>query len=241
MNGLFFDHLSSSHAYVSESAARNRALAVMPASSYRWQIAAEEKMLREETGKPDATWFPKGELMYVPVNGVMDAENFRLAYRFDIYSVEPLSRKYVYVDAGTDEVIYTQDRIETSDVVGTAVTAYSGTQSMTADSFNGSYRLRETGRGNGIETYNLNHSTTNYSGAADFTDADNVWNNVNGNQDQYATDAHWGAESVYDFYLSFFGRNSIDGNGFKLKSYVHYSTGYLNAFWDGSEMNSLPI
>ncbi|HYV93974.1 MAG TPA: M4 family metallopeptidase [Chitinophagales bacterium] len=236
MNGLFFDHLSPAVAHVSESAALDKALAVMPASRYRWQIPDEEKMLREETHKPDATWFPKGELMYAPVNGIMDAESFRLTYRFDIFSVEPLSRKYVYVDAGSGDVIHTQDRIENSDVVGTAITAYSGTQSITADSFNGSYRLREAGRGLGIETYNLNHSTSNYSGAADFTDADNYWNNVNGNQDQYATDAHWGAEAVYDFYQSFFGRNSIDGNGFKLKSYVHYSTSYLNAFWDGSEM-----
>jgi PKD repeat protein len=31
-------------------------------------------------------------------------------------------------------------------------------------------------------------------------------------------------------------RNSIDGNGFLLKSYMHYNTNYNNAFWDGQRM-----
>src|SRR6185295_13510937 len=38
MNGLFFDRLTPSTAHLSESAARNKALAVMPANLYRWQI-----------------------------------------------------------------------------------------------------------------------------------------------------------------------------------------------------------
>ena len=77
---------------------------------------------------------------------------------------------------------------------------------------------------------------TNYNRSVDFTDADNNWNNVNINLDQYATDAHWGAEKTYDFYKQNFNRNSIDNAGFTIKSYVHYSKNYFNAFWDGSRM-----
>ncbi|MFM9500924.1 peptidase M4 family protein, partial [Streptomyces galilaeus] len=29
----------------------------------------------------------------------------------------------------------------------------------------------------------------------------------------------------------------IDDNGYQLKLYVHYNTNYVNAFWDGTEMN----
>ncbi|MBE0641048.1 MAG: M4 family metallopeptidase, partial [Bacteroidales bacterium] len=32
------------------------------------------------------------------------------------------------------------------------------------------------------------------------------------------------------------GRNSIDDNGFALRSYVHYDVAYANAFWDGYRM-----
>lgn len=245
MNGLLFDHINSSVPLISANEAREIAIASVPATVYRWQIEAEENLLRRQLNNQSATWLPKGELMYAASDGNLTSENFKLCFRFDIYSVEPLSRKYVYVDAATGNIVSIQDRIRMNDVIGTAVTGYSGTQSMTADNFNGSYRLRETGRGNGIETYNLQHATSTAS-AVDFTDADNVWNNVNANLDQYASDAHWGAEVVYDFYSSFFGRNSIDGNGFKLKSYVHYSTNFSNAYWDGSEMvygdgNGLPF
>ena len=78
-----------------------------------------------------------------------------------------------------------------------------------------------------------------YGNAVDFTDTDNNWNNVNTNLDEYATDAHWGAEMTYDYYLNNHGRNSIDDNGLALKSYIHYQAGpnpFFNAFWNGNWM-----
>ena len=77
---------------------------------------------------------------------------------------------------------------------------------------------------------------TNYASGVDFTDADNTWNNVNANKDEVATDAHWGAEMTFDYYKNVHSRNSYDGNGAKILSYVHYSTNYNNAFWDGVRM-----
>ena len=83
---------------------------------------------------------------------------------------------------------------------------------------------------------------TNYAAAVDFTDADNTWNNVNANKDQYATDGHWGTEKTYDYYLTKHNRNSVDNAGFALNSYVHTNLvafGYannINAFWDGTRM-----
>jgi hypothetical protein len=68
----------------------------------------------------------------------------------------------------------------------------------------------------------------------DFINTSSTWNTTG--IDQAATDAHWGAEQTYDFYKQNFNRNSIDGNGYKLLSYVHYSTNFVNAYWDGTEM-----
>jgi bacillolysin len=42
--------------------------------------------------------------------------------------------------------------------------------------------------------------------------------------------------ATYDYYLSTFGRDSYDGAGAELRSFVHYGVGYRNAFWDGVEM-----
>ncbi|NOK10681.1 M4 family metallopeptidase [Corallococcus exercitus] len=42
--------------------------------------------------------------------------------------------------------------------------------------------------------------------------------------------------TVYDCYSSLFGRDSIDNAGATLKSFVHYSNNYVNAYWDGTQM-----
>ncbi len=41
---------------------------------------------------------------------------------------------------------------------------------------------------------------------------------------------------TYDFYQNIYQRNSVDGNGMRLNSTVHYSNGYDNAFWNGEQM-----
>ncbi len=204
------------------------------AGDFRKKIA-EQKLNCAGNLNNDATYFPKGELVYVPLKGSYKAEDYRLAWKFDIYAHEPVSRSIVYVNASSGEIINEDEIIHEADTPGTAETAYSGTQSIVADSFGGGYRLRESGRGNGINTYDMNEGTT-YGAAVDFTDADNYWNNVNADQDEVATDAHWGAEMTYDYFLNEHGRNSIDGAGFTLNSYVHYDNGFINAFWDGSRM-----
>ena len=49
-------------------------------------------------------------------------------------------------------------------------------------------------------------------------------------------EAHDGSGATYDLYSAAFGRNSIDNNGMRLSSTVHYDKGYDNAFWDGQQM-----
>jgi bacillolysin len=96
-----------------------------------------------------------------------------------------------------------------ADANGRAKTAYSDTQNIKTDSVSPVYfRLRETGRGNGIQTFNLNKGT-NYGTATDFIDSNNFWHNVNANKDEYATDAHWGAEMTYDYFWTKHNRNSM--------------------------------
>ena len=67
-------------------------------------------------------------------------------------------------------------------------------------------------------------------------DSTNSWSSFSPALDQYAIDAHWGTERTYDYMDSVHNRNSIDNNGFALRSYVHYDFNYVNAFWDGQRM-----
>lgn len=67
-----------------------------------------------------------------------------------------------------------------SDTPATANTMYSDIQSIVTDSFNGTYRLRDTGRK--IETYNATNATalttSGFTGSSDFTNSTTTWNGV---------------------------------------------------------------
>jgi len=236
MNGMIYRNLSSAGSFsLSESAALQKALDYVGADTYKWQIETEENHLKIESGDPTASYFPVAEKVYISSNDTYQNTTYRAAYKFNIYAHSKLYRAYVYVDAITGEIISEQELLHDIDTPGTAVTAYSGTQPIITDSFSGTFRLRETGRGDGVNTYDMNQGTS-YGASVDFTDVDNNWNNVNAQLDQYATDAHWGAEMTYDYFFNQHNRNSIDDAGFALNSYVHYDVNYANAFWDGTRM-----
>ena len=218
-----------------EENALQAALKYVGASIYKWEIKAEEAHLKLEMEDPSATYYPKAEL--VLINKELDLEKkLELCYAFNIYAQKPLGRYKVFVNASKGYLVYMESMLHTGDSPGTAMTAYSDTVNIVTDSLGQAYRLRESGRGNGIETYDLNTSTL-YNQATDFIDSNNIWNTFPANSlDRYATDAHFGTEMTYDYFSLVHNRNSIDGLGFRLRSYVHYGVNYANAFWDGQRM-----
>jgi bacillolysin len=227
---------------LSTNDALKKAMNFVGAQTYKWQLPAEEAFIKREQNNPNATFFPTIQLVYYSGEEDVVPAAMRLAYKLDIYAQYPMSRQYVFVDAISGNVLGSRLLIHTTNAAGTAVTAYSGTQAITTDNTGTTFRLRETGRGNGINTLNMKNAGTSYAAAVDFTDADNNWNNVNANKDQYATDGHWGTEKTYDYFFTKFNRNSIDNAGLALNSYVHTNLvafGYpdnVNAFWDGTRM-----
>jgi Zn-dependent metalloprotease len=54
--------------------------------------------------------------------------------------------------------------------------------------------------------------------------------------DQQVDEAFDSAGDTYNLYFNEYNRNSLDGNGMKLISSVHYRRKYNNAFWNGSQM-----
>ncbi len=235
-NGEYFSGLPKTiEPTLSEKDALAKALSAYPAEVYMWQNADNEKFIKIEQESENATFLPKGELVYKAEANKLAPGHFHLCWKFNIYCQIPLKRANIYIDAITGKVIDEENLIHTGNVVGSATTKYSGTQAINTDSVNANnYRLRQTALGGGVETYNLLKSTS-YSNT-DFIDTDNNWNNVNANKDEVATDAHFGAEQTYRYYFNRYGRKSYDNLNTKLRSYVHYSNNYDNAFWDGQRM-----
>ena len=226
------------------------------AQKYMWEDA---DYVKENSYKK-----PQGELVLVPIEQNDGSFKLLLAYKFDIYAAQPLSREYVYVDALDGKVLLTDAIIkhannfygdissnhdhgsaENSDasqtklalVNGNAATRYAGSQVISTTLVGSSYALRDSSRGGGVFTYNLKKGTALKT--TDFTDADNNWTAAEFNNaafDNAALDAHWGVSSTYDYFKNNHNRNSYNNAGAALKSYVHYSSAYENAYWSGSEM-----
>ncbi len=54
--------------------------------------------------------------------------------------------------------------------------------------------------------------------------------------DVAVNEAFDGSGVTYDLYKNVYQRNSVDANGMRLDSTVHYQKGYDNAFWNGEQM-----
>jgi len=234
LNGLYFPQLSvDTTISIQQDQALNIALNQFPISIFKWQIPEEERLLKSIQKNKNSTYLPQGHLLIYNTGVSADNLNFKLVYRFDLYSHDPHSRQLVYVDAKTGEVLKKLEQICSIDRVGLAYTRYSGVQSITCDSIApDTFRLVEYGRGKGITTINGHRSGTSDS-ATDFFDSDNIWDNQNFYKDDVATDIHWGSEKTYDYYLATFGRNSYDDSGGAIFSRVHEGQNLNNAFWTG--------
>jgi Zn-dependent metalloprotease len=217
---------------INESTALGHALSEINAQKYMWEDPSNEEFIKREQNDPVATFFPSGTLMLTTGRDIMSGDKIKLVYRFDVYAEVPIGRYFVDVDAKTGEVVNIISRIHDVDVLGTGTTHYNGDVEIMIDSFTGGYRMREYTRGSGIETYDM-HNTTNYGMATDFVDADTNFTDPDAIT---GVSAHWAIEGTYDYYLIDHGLNSVNGNGHVLRSYVHYSNGYFNAFWDGQRM-----
>ncbi len=242
---------------LSKEAAFKKAIAHTGAQKYLWEQPKEAKNLGNYKK-------PTGELLILP-REVIGTKSARLAYKFDIYTTKPLSRGDLYIDAHTGEALFFNatikhlgehahssknlgavnalaEKLTATLATGNADTRYSGTKSIITRLVGNSYVLRDNTRGGGINTYNSG-AQPSYS-TTDFTDSDNNWTAAefnNSEKDNAALDAHWGAEMTYDYFQNKHSRNSYNGSGAAINSYVHYDnvaggTGYDNAFWNGSVM-----
>jgi bacillolysin len=239
---------------VSEQEGLTIAMNVTPAQKYLWDNVEQSKAMDYKKPQAEVIAFPD------VITG-----SVALAYKYDIYALEPEYREEIYVDAHSGSVLFRNSIInychrETVSkkvatvvmqsksplVIGNADTKYSGSREIetTFDAATSKYVLKDLSRGNGIVTYNS--AKTNTRPSTNFTDADNNWTTAefnNANRDDAALDAHWGAEKTFDFWKNVFNRNSYDDKNAQIKSYVHFDSspgdgiGWSNANWNGSVMS----
>jgi Zn-dependent metalloprotease len=153
------------------------------------------------------------------------------------------SRLATYVDARTGDVLSTEQLIETVD--GSGQSLYSGAVPLQLTLASGAYQLKDPTRGDTYTTDMKNKSDSygcqllgiNCSAGTVFTSPDNFFGDgTTANRESAAADAQYGTNETWDYYKLVHGRNGIFGDGSGSYNRVHYGSGYVNAFWDGTKM-----
>ncbi len=219
---------------LNERQALDAALQFMHASEYLWENADMEKELKRIKNDPNATYFPKGELVFAPsVRGQYKASSYRLAWTFDIYTNDmKVLAKRVCIDALTGKVLLSTD-IAMDCSGGTGTSAFNGSVSVSTELNSGVYRSHNDCQATDIYVYNCNRG-----GASNtyYTDVDNSWTQ------QSAVQAMWGAAQVYSYYYNTHSRQSWDGSAGDMIAYNNANIpnlGVNNACWGCTGNNAI--
>jgi Zn-dependent metalloprotease len=207
-NGRLITGLKAgSTASVTEKQALDAALRFMNAGKYLWQNTDMEKELKRTEKNQQATYFPKGELVYAPdkYDGRFNPSDYRLAWYFKIYPDQSeVKAKDVYVDAVTGKVIHSTD-IAMSCSGGSGTSAFNGSVNISTELNSGVYRSHNDCQATDIYVYNCNGGSASNTF---YTDADNSWTATS---QQSAVQAQWGAAQVYSYYNGQHSRQSWNG------------------------------
>lgn len=236
-NGRLVKNLQGSpNASVSFKEALNTAKQLTGASSFYWENPEMEAWIKDVKHDPNATFVPKEELVWLDPQFSQNGENYKLAYKLDLFFEASDDHRLFYIDANNGNLLWEEHQCHSAAAHGQAQTKYHGLQNIVTDSITANkYVLNDVTRGGGIQTLNA-QTGTSINSAVDFEDADNYWDNTNSQLDEAATDAHWGAEMTYDYFLNHHNHDSYDGNGSKIVSYVHWDQAWMNASWNGIAM-----
>ncbi|MFI6700843.1 M4 family metallopeptidase [Streptomyces sp. NPDC050509] len=135
---------------------------------------------------------------------------------------------HVVTDASSGKKLYEWQAVKN----GVGNTQYSGQVTLGSTASGSTYNLTDGGRGN-HRTYNLNRGTSG-TGTL-FSNSTDTWGNgLPANLETAGADAAYGAAETWDYFKNVHGRTGIKGDGVGAYSRVHYSSGYVNAFWQDS-------
>ncbi|XXM72251.1 M4 family metallopeptidase [Lysinibacillus sphaericus] len=203
-------------------------------------LAAGEKDLVAEIGsEPTYEYAPESKSVIY----VKDGEAHQ-AYLVNYNFLDPKPGNWNYfIDAASGKILDKVNEIHEAggkpggngiagtNTVGTGTGVLGDSKSLNTTLSSSTYYLQDNTRGGGVFTYDA--SNRQRLPGSLWADADNKFNAA---YDGAAVDAHYYAGETYDYYKDVHNRNSYDGNGAALKSTVHYSRNYNNAFWNGQQM-----
>ncbi|HSC54472.1 MAG TPA: M4 family metallopeptidase [Phnomibacter sp.] len=163
---------------------------------------------------------------------------YTLSYEITIVATNSLKAEKVFLSCTNGTLLGAESLVCNSNFPGIAQTQYNGVRNIVSDAntATGPFRLQEIRNGVLIRTRNNNNQFLDVSGATEFWDNDNNLTFAEHGNDRAAFDAHWGAETVLDYWRIIHNRNSINDAGMNIESFVHVGSNLFNAFWFDNKM-----
>lgn len=199
-----------------------------------WHNEAEEKRLKEREVNPNASFYPRGELIITRKDKTRGfvADNMALGWRFDVFmdhfkASQPSQRLIIDAQTGRTLNSYSLDRACDA---GSAQTPWYGTQTIwTNYNFNGN-QFELLDNCTGPQDYTLHTRFFNGNGLSSITSSDNNWGS---NPMEIAGGtAHWGIHQARDYFYFVHGRDSWDNNGADIDAVI--DPGFNNSYWISS-------
>jgi len=196
-------------AKVTEIDALNTYLELHSECTFAWEDTDWEEDLQTTTGNLSATHYPDGELVFAlkkdgTIQYNLDANDYVLAWKFDVLCSSPFSHNVVYVDALSGSILKEVDQI-----------CYNGSANITG---HGPQTIDTRWQGFPHNRHilhsndnNINVHTKNFDGHA-FSFTGEVHNPTTswGSNHPQSTTAHWMITQTWDYFLTEHGRKGID-------------------------------
>lgn len=151
------------------------------------------------------------------INEKVELKNVK---KIKLSSLKPLKSIEFLIDAQTGEIISETSKVNHADTPSTSSTFFRGTKTMTVDSYNGSYRLKDNFRNirtlNGSQLTGYLNPDGSFSGYTEYT---NSTPNFVLNSLKPAVEVHWAIKETYDYYKNIHNRLSFDGNNHIIHNY----------------------
>ncbi len=201
------------------------ALRAVGAEKYKWEIPAQEAFLKKWKKDPTATYFPKGQLVWVKNEGaeIGDSKTFLLAWKFEIRDAASILDQELYIDANNGDKVKSYPLVWQCDE-GTAATTWNGTKTIYTDEIGqDQYILFDD-----CPEHNGTILSIQEAGDADYVDDDNSWTE-NGLRGPATT--HYHARVTMDYFDEIHTRDSYDNAGGDIVFRHREDT--QNAFYSG--------
>lgn len=208
-------------AAVSATAALQKAQRAMGATAWCWESEYWENEIREHTGKQEASYVPRPELVWFHDLKMNDwnPEVFRLAWVMDLYASSPHKAERYYVSAATGEII-AKVPLESNCNAASVNTIFNGNRGIYTTS--GFLGLPPYTMQNDCQTASWNvmnwGSTTSTANPAAISNSTNTWTT---NNERFGGSINWEIERCYTYYQAVHGRNSYDNANGDMTAYIN--------------------